>query len=204
MTAQRTLDVASLPDHSISNQAPLWWGQLLLTMIEAAMFGILIAMYFYYRLSLDVWPPPGTQLPRLLLPTAGVVVLIASALGSYWASEGAKKDDPRTMLMGMVLNVALAFVFLALRAVEWWRLNFNWKANVHGSLVWSVLGLHSLDAVADVGFTIVLIVLVMLGRHDRRVRTAVHVDSVVWYFIVLIWLPLYVVVFWGPRIVGAP
>ena len=35
-------------------------------------------------------------------------------------------------------------------------------------------------------------------------RLGVHVDSVLWYFIVLIWLPLYVAIYWGPHIVGAP
>jgi cytochrome c oxidase subunit III len=28
----------------------------------------------------------------------------------------------------------------------------------------------------------------------------VHVDSVVWYFLVAIWIPIYVVIYWGPRI----
>ena len=51
MTAQRTLDVSHLPRRRISNQAPLWWGQLLMALIEASMFFILLAMYFYIRLS---------------------------------------------------------------------------------------------------------------------------------------------------------
>ena len=34
MTAARTLDVSDLPDYAISTQAPLWWGQLLLAIVE--------------------------------------------------------------------------------------------------------------------------------------------------------------------------
>ena len=49
------------PPYDISSKAPLWWGQLLMCLIEGSMFCILIAMYFYMRLSVDVWPPPGVE-----------------------------------------------------------------------------------------------------------------------------------------------
>ena len=204
MTTSRSLDVSALPVYSISSDAPLWWGQLLLTFIEGSMFCILIAMYFYYRLRLDMWPPPGTQLPHVLLPSIGVAVLVVSALGSYWASEAAKEDNRRKMIFGLVFNIVLAFAFLAVRILEWRSLNFNWAADIHGSIVWAILALHSLDLVADVAFTIVLLIYVAIGRYGPKQRLGVHVDSVVWYFIVLIWLPLYAVIYWGPRYVGAP
>ena len=47
MTPARTLDVSGLPAFEISNRAPLWWGQLLLAVIEGTVFCILIAVYFY-------------------------------------------------------------------------------------------------------------------------------------------------------------
>jgi len=43
MIAQRTLDLSDLPVGNVSNQAPLWWGQLMLALIEASMFFILLA-----------------------------------------------------------------------------------------------------------------------------------------------------------------
>src|SRR5205814_4894368 len=83
MTAQRVLNGSGLPAYDISEQAPLWWGQLGLAVIEATMFAILIATYFYLRLSFDVWPPPGVQLP-LYLPTVALVPLLLSVIGSWW------------------------------------------------------------------------------------------------------------------------
>ena len=59
MTGPRVLDVSSLPAYDISNKAPLWWGQLLMCLIEASLLLLLVAMYFYVRLSVDMWPPPG-------------------------------------------------------------------------------------------------------------------------------------------------
>lgn len=199
-----TLDVSQLPTYEISKEAPLWWGQAMLVIIEGSTFAILIAMYFYLRLSVDVWPPPGTQLPHLPYATLALIPLLISAGGSYWASEGAKKDSRRDMLLGMTLNVVLGFAFLGLRAAEWRTFNFTWATDVHGSMVWSILFLHTLDAIADLLYTIVLIVLVATGRYGPRQRLGVHADSVVWYFIVAIWLPLYGALYWGPRLIGAP
>ncbi len=204
MIAQRTLDVSDLPDYSISNQAPLWWGQLLLTFIEGTMFAILIAMYFYYRLSVDVWPPPGTQLPPLVVPSITVVMLLISCIGSYRASEAAKVDNRPGMIGWLVFNLVFAIAAMILRIWAWSILNFNQATDIHGSIFWTILGLHTLDAVADILFTVVLLVILLIGVSGPRQRLGVHVDSIVWYFVVLIWIPLYVVLYWGPRFVGAP
>ncbi|MDQ6679316.1 MAG: cytochrome c oxidase subunit 3 [Acidobacteriota bacterium] len=204
MTAPRTLDVAHLQPYSISSKSPLWWGQLMMCFIEASMFCMLIAIYFYLRLSVDMWPPPGTQLPHLTLPTLALIPLLLSAIGSYWASEAAKKNSRSGMLKGMILNVVLGALFLALRFAEMKTLNFNWATDVHGSIVWSMLFLHTLDSVGDLFYTVVLIYAIASGRYGQKQRLGVHADSVVWYFIVGIWIPMYVVIYWGPRIVGAP
>lgn len=204
MTEQRTLDVSRLPDFSISSEAPLWWGQLLLAFIEGTMFAILFAMYFYYRLSVDVWPPPGTHFPPVVLPTVSLALLIVSCLGSYRASEAAKRNDPPRMALWLGFNLVFGTAAMVLRGFSWASFNFKWSADVHGSIVWAILALHSLDAVADLLFTLALVILLLLGYRGEAQRLGVHVDSVVWYFIVLIWIPLYAIVYWGGRVVGTP
>jgi heme/copper-type cytochrome/quinol oxidase subunit 3 len=166
------------------------------------MFCILIAAYFYVRLRMDVWPPPGDQFPHRLLPTIALVPLVLSCLGSYWASEAAKKDDRAGMIKGMLLNLVLAAIFFVMRVVDWYSLNFSYKADAFGTYVWTFLGVHSYDYVADMIFTLVLLVIALVGRHGPKMRMGVHVDSVVWYFLVIIWIPIYVVVYWGPELVG--
>ena len=204
MTEARTLDVSRLPDWEVSSNSPLWWGQVLMATIEGCMFCILIAIYFYLRQRVDVWPPPGVQLPHLIYPTLALVPLILSAGGSYLAGVGAQEDNRRKMLTGMLANVLLAFLFLGLRVMEMRTLNFNWATDVHGSIFWTILFLHLIDALGDVLFTVVLIVIVALGNTGPKQRLGVHVDSVVWYFIVASWIPFYFVIYWGPHILGAP
>ena len=200
MTEPQTLDVSHLPPYDISSQAPLWWGQLFITFIEGMMFAILIAAFLYTRLRVDVWPPPGDQFPHLLVPTLALIPLLASTYGSYWASEAAKKNDRRGMIGGLALNFVLASIFFVMRLLEWHSLNFNWKTDIHGSYVWAFLGLHSFDYVGDLVFTLVLLIVVASGRYGEKQRLGVHVDSVVWYFLVGIWIPIYLAIYWGPRL----
>jgi cytochrome c oxidase subunit 3 len=202
MSEVRTIDVSHLKPYAISNQAPIWWGQVMIALIEGTMFAILIGAYFYTRLRMDVWPPPGDQYPPRLLPTLALIPLALSCFGSYWAREAAKKNNRSGMIGGMALNLVLAGIALTMRIVEWHSLNFNWMADIHGSYVWAFLGLHTFDVIADLVFTVVLVIILLLGRYGPKQRQGVHVDSVVWYFLVAIWIPIYIVIYWGPVMVS--
>ena len=203
MSDPNTLDVSGLPTSDFSPESALWAGQFLLCIIEGVLFAMLIAIYFDLRLSVDVWPPPGTRSPDRTLATLALIPLFASCLGSHWADEAAKKNDRRGMILGMLLNLVLAAGFLAFRVVEWRRLNFTWASDVYGSIVWVILFLHTYDIVADLIVTAVLIIIVALGRYGERELVGVHVDSVLWYFLVVIWLPLYATMYWFPYFSGA-
>lgn len=198
-----TLDVSELPPYDISSQSPLWWGQLSIDIIEGTMFSILIAAFLYVRLRVDVWPPPGDQYPHLLLPTLSLIALLVSAPFSYFASEAAKRNDRGGMIRNLALNLVFAAICFTLRIFEWYSLNFNWQADAQGSYVWAFLGLHSFDFIADAVFTLVLLILILIGRSGEKQRLGVHVDSVVWYFLVAIWVPIYIVIYWGPHIFGS-
>ena len=48
-------------------------------------------------------------------------------------------------------------------------------------------------------WSVVLILILADGRYGPKQRQGVHVDSVVWYVLVAVWVPIYVVIYWGPR-----
>jgi cytochrome c oxidase subunit III len=204
MISPRKLDVSDLAMYSISSEAPLFWGQVFLAFIEGTMFCILIAIYFYLRLSMDIWPPPGIQLPQRVMPALCLLLLLLSCIGSYIASEAAKKGDRWGMIRGLALNLVLALGAMGARASDWSMWNFKWNTTAYGSITWGIIFLHTVDVGADLAFTAVLIVLLLLGRAGPPQRIGVHVDSVVWYFLVGIWIPLYVTIFWGAYYLGAP
>lgn len=204
MMAQKTIDVSGLPDFEISNQAPLWWGQVFLCFAEGSLLAIMAAMYFYYRLVLGIWPPPGVQRPERIFPAISTAILLLSCAGAYIASEGAKQGNRMRVISGLVMNVILAFTALALRGLHWSSWNFNWKGSAYASITWGIMFLHSFDMVADLLFTLVLIFLISFVKFGPAQRTGAHVDSVVWYFLVAIWIVLYVTMDWTPYFWGGP
>jgi cytochrome c oxidase subunit 3 len=203
MTSRPALDVSSLPPIAFKARAPLWWGFWGIILIEGTMFGLLIASYFYIRLSMDVWPTPGTSYPGLVLPTIELIVLLVSCWPAHRATEAAIRYDVPAVRLNLVLNLVLALVALALRIVEWRSFNFNWTASAYGSIVWMILGLHTFDYLGGVLETVVMIAVVFSGRFGDKQRNGVDVDSLTWYFVVGIWVPLYVVVYWMPYALGA-
>jgi len=200
MKLEPRLNASQHPSLVFGSPAPMWWGALGIIVIEATMFAILIATYFYYRLVLDVWPPPQIEKPGLLLPTLNVLILLASCPPAYWASEGAKRNDRCAIIWGLVLNLILAGLFFALRIIEWKQFNFKWNTNVYGSVIWGMLWLHSLDYVAATLSTVVLLAIVLTGKYGEGQRLGIHVDSLTWYFIVSVWIPLYAIIYVLPRL----
>lgn len=200
MNSRPVLDVTDLPTLTFGSRDPLWWGVVALAAIESTMFGILIATYFYLRLRVPEWPPPGVTVPGLLLPTINVLILLLSCVPAYWATEAALRDDRRGMIIGIFLNVVLAIVSLGIRVIEWRRLNYKWSSNAYGSIVWTILGFHTFDYIAAVIVSIVLLVILLVGHAGDKQRLGIHVDSLTWYFIVAAWIPLYAIIYIVPRL----
>ena len=146
---------------------------------------------------------PAINFRISLLPTLALIPLMLSAVGSYWASEAAKKDDRRGMILGLLLNLVLAGIFFVMRLYEWHSLNFNWQADQQGTYVWTILGLHSFDFVAGMLETLVLLVFIV----ERPVRR----EAAAWAFMStalsgISWWPsgfrFTWPVYWGPQIPG--
>ena len=68
-----------------------------------------------------------------------------------------------------------------------------------GSIVWLLLGLHTTHVATDVFDSIVLAVLTY--THDVPPRRFVDLseNALYWDFIIVSWLPIYVILYWFPR-----
>jgi heme/copper-type cytochrome/quinol oxidase subunit 3 len=95
--------------------------------------------------------------------------------------------------------VALSIVFLVIRGFEFATLNVSWYTNAYGSVVWLLLGLHTTHLVTDTIDTAVLAVLLFTGPFEGKRFVDVSENALYWYFVVLSWLPIYVVIYWAPR-----
>jgi heme/copper-type cytochrome/quinol oxidase subunit 3 len=66
-------------------------------------------------------------------------------------------------------------------------------------VVWLLLGLHTTHLVTDTVDTAVLAVLLFTGPFEGKRFVDVSENALYWYFVVLSWLPIYVVIYWAPR-----
>jgi heme/copper-type cytochrome/quinol oxidase subunit 3 len=72
---------------------------------------------------------------------------------------------------------------------------------LYGSIVWVMLGLHTTHILTDLIDTLVLMCL-MFSRHGDNPRRYgdVNDNAMYWNFVVATWLPMYVCLYWIPRL----
>ncbi len=200
MTRRPGVDVSRLPVLATGAQAPLWWGMILLVTIETVVFGAFASSYFYLRFGAPQWPPAGIEPPDLFLPTVNTLVLVASGVAMHWADRGMDAGNVRRLQVGMAVATSLSAVFLVLKAVEYSGVDYRWDTNAYGSIVWAIIGFHSAHVASVLLKGVVVSVLAFRGHFTRERRLGVQVNGIYWQFVVLIWLPLYVLLYWVPRL----
>jgi cytochrome c oxidase subunit III len=201
MTSANVYDASMLPAFASGSRAPLWWAILLLVVIETMVFATFIASYFYLRFNVAYWPPAGAELPKLLLPTLNTLVLMASSAAVYWADSGiSRHGDVRRLKIGMALAILLSLVFLTLKVIEYYQVEYFWDTHAYGSLIWTIVIFHS----AHVGSVTlkggVVLTQAFQGHFTRYRHLGVQVNGIYWHFVVLIWIPLYLTIYIVPRI----
>ena len=193
-----TLDVSGLPEYAFGHRSVMWWGVLGMIVIEGTMFAMLIGAYFYLRGRVPNWPP-GAKPPDLFYGTLNTFVLLVSVLPNVWYQRASERLDLRKVRLGLLLSLAFAVAFLVLRVYEFRTLNVQWTTNAYGSVVWTLLGMHTVHLVTDVIDSVVLTVLLFTDKREGKRFVDVSENAFYWYFVVIAWLPIYAVLYWLPR-----
>lgn len=194
------LDVAGTSPYNHGAQSPLFWGFLGMIAIETMVFGSFVSSYFFLRAQATEWPPAGTEPPDLLLPTLNTGVLLASSVALWWADRGARAGRRPQLAWGLLAAALLAAIFLALKVVEYADKSYRWDTHAYGSIVWTIVGFHGAHVTALLLKTVVVDLWAFRGYFDRDRRLGVSVNGIYWHFVVAIWIPLYVVLYWVPRL----
>ncbi len=200
MTPARTIDVSMLETYALDHRAPLWWGQILMMVIEGTLFVLLISSYFYVRMGFDVWPPNDIDPVGMLLPTIGLIILLVSVPPMVWAGRGADRKRRPWVVWGTLINLACVVIFLLIRWYELVKLPFKWSTDIYGTFVWCMLGLHTMHAIADGTQTLVILAIVLLRRVNEKQLLGIKMDGLYWYFVVGSYVPVYLVVYVYPAV----
>jgi heme/copper-type cytochrome/quinol oxidase subunit 3 len=200
-TDRRTLDVSMLAPGGFGYRSLMWWGTFGLVFIEGTMFALAIGAYFYLRTRVPTWPPDGVAPPSLTWGTVNLVVLLASAIPNELAKRAAEHVQLGKVRLWLVVCILVGLVFNAVRAFEFMSLNVLWNTNAYGSIVWMLLALHTVHIATDVVDTGVLTALMFLGPIEEKRFVDVEENAVYWYFVVFTWVPIYLVIYWAPRLI---
>jgi heme/copper-type cytochrome/quinol oxidase subunit 3 len=207
MSTRRVIDISKLPHHEFDTYDPVWWGNNGLLAIETSMFAILIATYFYLRQNFALWPPPLAQLtaplrplPQLSYAVANTILLLLSVIPMVITDRAARRGDRGTTQIGLGVCVACGVIAMVLRGFEFSAMQFRWDSNAYGSVVWFILGMHALHLLVLTSETVLLMIWTLTREFDMKHRVDVVTLGVYWYWVVAVWLVLFAIVYFTPRL----
>lgn len=192
------LDVSSLPTYGFSHRSLMWWGTAGMMVIEATVFALAIFSYFYLMSHSKVWPLSRFP-PEILWGTLNTFILLLSAWPNHKAKKAAEDQIAEPTRFWLLVCLAFSFAFLAVRVMEFKTLNVHWDDNAYGSAVWMLLGLHTLHMITDTLDSCVLTVMMYIEPVLGKQYVDVSENGMYWYFVVLTWLPIYLVIYLIPR-----
>jgi len=199
MKQRRVLDLADLPMHGLGSASPTWWGTLGFMLLEGTGFALVLGIYLYLASLARTWPPAPP--PDLLPGTAVTAVLVASVVPNLLISRWAEQQDLAKVRAAIIVMSICGIIPLVIRIFEFPAMHVSWDTNAYGSIVWTLLGLHTTHLITDLADTLVLAVLMFTehGRNRRRFGD-VQDNALYWNFVVLTWLPIYVCIYFVPRL----
>jgi cytochrome c oxidase subunit 3 len=193
------IDVAELPSYGFGHRSLMWWGTAGMMAIEGTAFAFMVVIYFYLRALDPGWPRGGDEGPDLLWGTLNAILIVASAIPNTYTERAAIDQDLRKVRVGLAVLMAFSLALLAVRALEFTRLNVAFDDSAYGSVVWTLLGLHTFNLVTDVLDSLVLTALMFKGPLEGKRFVDIAENAGYWDFVVVTWIPIYLVVYWAPR-----
>jgi heme/copper-type cytochrome/quinol oxidase subunit 3 len=199
-TAAASIDVSRLPTVTFGTKGLMWWGTMAFMVIEGWTLGLTAMSWFYLRQNTEQWPPLRTPDPSLTIPTIALIIMLASLIPSWWTRQRATKLDRRGVALGLGVSGAIGVLLVVLRWFELWAINTRWDSNAYGSIAWLLVGLHGTLVLLDVADTIGLGVMFAKRELPPHYYSDTSDNTMYWFFTVLSWIPLYLIVYVGPRL----
>jgi cytochrome c oxidase subunit 3 len=199
VSARAAIDVATLPTFAFGHRSILWWATMGMVLIEGTAFALLGVTYLYLKWREPLWPP-GVEAPDLVWGTANLALLLASTVPNELTKRAAERLDRRRVQLWISVCLLLTLGFVVLRVLEFLTLNCWWDTNAYGSIVWTLLGMHTVHILTDAADTTVLAAIMFAGPVDGPRYVDVSENAFYWYFVVFSWVPIYGLIYLAPRI----
>jgi cytochrome c oxidase subunit III len=193
-------DIAHLPTVTWNHRSLMWWGTIGFMVIEGWSTALLLAAYLYLRQNYQSWPPLRTPYPSLLIPSINLALMAVSCVPTFLVDRAARRLDEARVKRWLLISSIVIVPILVLRWWELWAINTRWDTTAYGSAAWTIVGFHTSLLLLDVADTVGLTVFFFVKKMPVKVYSDCSDNSFYWYFTVGIWVPVYLIVYVGPRI----
>jgi cytochrome c oxidase subunit III len=195
-----TVDVTELPTVVFGHRGLLWWGTWGFAIAEGMTIVLSIATYFYLRRNFQAYPPLGYPRPDWIGPTIGMAIFLVTCIPAHFLKKTAARLDRATTTRWLVVLSVCALVLCVVRTVDFYALRVLWMTSAYGSIQWVLLGFHGSLLVIEVAEVIGTTALFIKGPVlPRHYPDACDISNY-WYFLVASWLPIWFIVYIGPRL----
>ena len=200
-TPRFTEDLSELPTSKFGTSSLTWWGILGFMVIEGAGFALAFAAYFFIMGHEQGWPPEGRRAPELLYGTLFTILILLSEIPNSMIKKAAHERDVPTIRLLMPVIIGIGIALFVIRGFEFNNLNCRWTDDAYSSIIWALLFLHTTHVLTDWIDTVVLWALMMtdVGWEGRRLVDTDE-NSLYWRYVWLLWLPIYAMIYWIPRL----
>ncbi|MBM3493368.1 MAG: cytochrome c oxidase subunit 3 family protein [Armatimonadetes bacterium] len=190
-------------------------GMWVFLVTEIMFFGVVFLVYTVYRsLNHAAFYEAHKQLD-IGLGTLNTFVLLTSSLTMALAVHSAQTRNRRAQMAALLTTLALAGVFLAVKAVEYSHKfahhlvpgdGFAYpdaaianQARLFFSLYFGATGLHALHVVIGMLVLTVMLVRASLDKRSRADYMPVEMTGLYWHFVDIVWIFLFPLLYLIPR-----
>ena len=141
-----------------------------------------------------------THMPAWGLPAINTLILLTSGGTVTWAHHALKAGHRGQLIAGLILTVALGFLFIGLQAVEYahafTELNLTLGSGIYGSTFFMLTGFHGLHVTIGALILTVVLFRCISGHFTPNRHFAFEAAAWYWHFVDVVWLGLFVFVYW--------
>jgi heme/copper-type cytochrome/quinol oxidase subunit 3 len=193
-------DVAALPTVTFGPRSLMWWGTLGFMTIEGWTAALIVVAYLYLRQNYVEWPPLRTPLPSLVVPTINLALMLVSLVPATLAARAGCRLDRAGVKLWLLITSIVSLPIVIIRWWDLWAIGVRWDTNAYGSAAWTIVGFHTSLILLDVAETIGLTGMFWFKRLPLSSYSDTNDNTFYWYFTVALWIPIYLIVYVGPRV----
>ncbi len=177
------------PGRGILNVDPAKIGLLSFIAVVTSLFALFLSAYLM-RMKLGDWRPIAE--PNLLWLNTAILVLASVA---FQLTRGAaKRGQPLTVKVGLVVGGACTILFLLGQLVAWRQLNasgFFMTGNPANSFFYLLTALHGLHLLGGMWVWGRTTLRLLTGADAQSVQLSVELCTVYWHYLLLVWIGMF-------------